>query len=99
MPDVGMLSSMKPLTKDHKVVIRYSVEVNGLPVYNESYDVDTLGKELKKNEEAVIKQWVHRIKCAVCCRRRGGFSACLTRCLIDGRCCDEGHRDCQNSGK
>lgn len=94
MPDVGLLSSMKPLSRDCKVVIRYTVEVNGLPVYNESYDVDTVSKELRKDEKGVLKQWVQRLKCAVCCRRRGGFSACLTRCLIDGKCCDEGHAEC-----
>jgi hypothetical protein len=95
MPDVGLLSSMKPLSRDCKVVIRYSIEVNGLAVYNESYDLGTLARELMKNEEAVVRQWVRRLKCPVGCRRRCGFSACLTRCLIDGECCDEGHRPCR----
>lgn len=76
------------------MVIRYSVEVNGLQVYNESYDVDTVAAELRKNEADVVRQWVRRLKCAAGCRRRGGFSAWLTRCLIDGECCKEGHRKC-----
>lgn len=97
MPDVGLLSSMKPLSRECKVVIRYTVEVNGLPVYNESYDVDTVRKELRKNEGKVIQQWIHRLKCVVACRTRGGFSACLTRCLIDGQCCQEGHQDCEEA--
>jgi hypothetical protein len=95
MPDVGLFSSMKPLSRDCKVVVRYSVEVNGLSVYNESYDVAALEKELEKDEAGAVRQWVRRLTCVVGCRRRGGFSACLTRCLIDGASCEEGHRNCR----
>jgi hypothetical protein len=95
MPDVGLLSSSEPLQPEHKVVIRYSVEVNGLPVYNESYDVDQLERDLQKDEATTVRQWVRRLKCAICARKRPGFSASLTRCLLDGRCCDKGHENCR----
>jgi hypothetical protein len=95
MPDVGLLSSSEPLSKDFKVIIRYSVEVNGLPVYNESYDVTKLEKDLKKDEEQTIRQWVRRLKCVIAARKRPGFSASLTRCLLDGKCCDRGHENCE----
>jgi hypothetical protein len=96
MPDVGLLSSTEPLSNDMRVVIKYSVEVNGLPVYQESYDVDTVAKELKKDEPTVVGNWIRRIKCVVGCRSRHGFSACVTRCLTDGKCCRMGHEDCQD---
>jgi len=35
MPDVGLFTATDPLPKDYKVVIKYSVEVEGLPVYRE----------------------------------------------------------------
>ena len=35
MPDVGLFMATDPLPKDYKVVIKYSVEVEGLPVYRE----------------------------------------------------------------
>lgn len=96
MPDVGLTTNTEPLSDEMRVVIKYSVEVNGLPVYNESYDVDQLREELEADEEKVAQLWLRRIKCAVGCRPRHGFSACLTRCLTDGNCCAEGHRDCKS---
>jgi len=96
MPDVGLLSSSEPLGKDYKVVVRYSVEVNGLPVYNETYDVTKLENDLQRDEATTIRQWVRRLKCVICARKRAGFSASLTRCLLDGKCCDKGHEDCQD---
>ncbi len=94
MPDVGLLTFTEPLPKGAKVIIKYSVEVNGLPVYTETYDVKTIEAELKKNPEQVKENWIRRILCAVGCRKRHGFSACLTRCLADGQCCDKGHEEC-----
>jgi hypothetical protein len=82
--------------KKTKVIIRYSVEVGGLPVYNESYDVDTLAAELEKDEAKVIDLWARRLKCAVAARPKPGFSACLTRCLTDGQSCDYGHDKCES---
>jgi hypothetical protein len=94
MPDVGLLSFLEPLPDEARVVIKYSVEVNGLPVYTETYDVKKIESELKQSESAVITNWVRRIKCVVRCRKRHGFSACLTRCLADGNCCEKGHEHC-----
>ena len=95
MPDVGLLTATEPLSKDMKVVIKYSVEVNGLPVYSETYDAATIAKELKKDEAKTVEIWARRIKCVIACRNRSGFSSCLTRCLADGNACECGHRDCE----
>ena len=95
MPDVGLFTATEPLSKNLKVVIKYSVEVEGLPVYSESYDVDALADELKKDEAKAAEIWLRRIKCVVACRRRRGFSACVTRCLTDGQACDCGHENCE----
>ena len=98
MPDVGLLTFTEPLPADAKAIIKYSVEVNGLPVYNETYDVKTIEGELKKDPEQVRENWMRRILCAVCCRKRRGFSACLTRCLADGQCCEKGNEKCREAG-
>lgn len=95
MPDVGLLDSTEPVPPDTPVIIRFSVEVGGLQVYNESYDVDKLRQELARDEPTTVRNWIRRLKCVVGCRDRHGFSACVTRCLTDGRCCAEGHRDCR----
>jgi hypothetical protein len=95
MPDVGLLSFTEPLPQDARLVIKYSVEVNGLPVYTETYDAKEIERELGKDEKAVTENWIRRIKCVVCCRKRHGFSACVTRCLADGHCCAKGHEDCE----
>jgi hypothetical protein len=91
MPDVGLFTASEPLSSSMKVVIKYSVEVEGLPVYNESYDVDTLAKELREDKEQVAACWLRRIECVVNCRKKKGFSACVTRCLTDGHACGCGH--------
>jgi hypothetical protein len=97
MPDVGLFTATEPLSKDMKVVIKYVVEVEGLPVYSETYDVDTLSSEIKKDEAKAMEIWSRRIKCVVACRRRPGFSSCLTRCLTDGKACDCGHAECEST--
>ncbi|HEY1052150.1 MAG TPA: hypothetical protein VGE39_20405 [Prosthecobacter sp.] len=94
MPDVGLLTATAPVPKSTPVIIRYSVEVGGLPVYNESYDVDTLAKELKKDPGRVHAFWLRRLDCAIHARPKPGFSAALTRCIADGQCCDYGTADC-----
>jgi hypothetical protein len=96
MPDVGLFSGAKPLSADYKVVIKYSVEVNGLTVYQESYDADKIDEELREDEAGAVRNWARRIKCLVCCRKRSGFSGCLTRCLTDGKCADCGHKEEQD---
>jgi hypothetical protein len=95
MPDVGLFTATDPLSKDMKVIIKYSVEVNGLPVYSETYDAETLAKELEEDEAKALEIWSRRIKCAVAARKRAGFSSSLTRCLSDGRICDCGHMNCE----
>ena len=93
MPDVGLFTATEPLSKEMKVVIKYSVEVNGLPIYQESYSVEKLAKELEEDEERAVRIWARRIKCVVACRERSGFSGCVTRCLEDGQCADCGHEN------
>jgi hypothetical protein len=93
MPDVGLFTAAKPLDSDYRVVIKFGVEVEGLPVYQETYDVETLERELKKDPTRLASIWLRRIKCTVHCRKRSGFSACLTRCLMDGQCGDQGHKN------
>ena len=93
MPDVGLFTAAKPLDSNYKVIIKFGVEVEGLPVYQETYDVETLERELKKDAARFASIWLRRIKCTVHCRKRPGFSACLTRCLMDGKCADLGHEN------
>ena len=95
MPDVGLFTATEPLSKDMKVVIKYSVEVNGLAVYSESYDAEKLANELEEDEAKAVEIWSRRIKCVVACRKRPGFSSCVTRCLSDGQACECGHQDCE----
>jgi hypothetical protein len=95
MPDVGLFTATEPLSKDLKVVIKYIVEVEGLPVYSETYDVAKLAEELKQDETKAVEIWARRIKCVVACRHRPGFSSCVTRCLADGHACDCGKEPCE----
>jgi hypothetical protein len=89
MPDVGLTTASEPLPPDAKVVIKYSVEVEGLPVYQESYDVEKLAAELREDRESVKELWFRRIECAVACRHRSEFSASLTSCVARGMRADE----------
>jgi hypothetical protein len=95
MPDVGLFSATEPLPKDARVVIKFSVEVEGLPVYNETYDVAKLAAELASDPVRAVELWAWRIQCPVACRDKPGFSACLTRCLADGNACELGHHGCE----
>jgi hypothetical protein len=94
MPDVGLFTATEPLPEKARVVIKYSVEVEGLPVYSETYDAEKIADELAQDEKRVIEIWTRRIRCVVACRRLRGFSACLTRCLSDGKSCECGHGNC-----
>jgi hypothetical protein len=94
MPDVGLFSATEPLPKNAKVVIKYCVEVEGLPVYTETYDLEKIARELAKDADRAMELWARRIRCLVGCRHKPGFSACLTRCLADGECCELGHQSC-----
>lgn len=81
MPDVGLTTAAEPLPRKAKVIIKYSVEVEGLPVYQESYDVDKLAKELEDDREGFKELWLRRVECVVKCRHTDAFSASLTGCL------------------
>jgi len=84
MPDVGLTTATEPLPKKAKVVIKYSVEVEGLSVYQESYDVATLADEIEKDRDLAKDLWFRRVECVVKCRHVGAFSASLTGCLAKG---------------
>ena len=66
------------------MIIKYSVEVEGLPVYQETYDVDKLAAELKGDRSEFKELWLRRVECVVNCRDKHAFSASLTECLADG---------------
>jgi hypothetical protein len=80
MPDVGLTSATEPLPQDAKVVIKYSVQVEGWPVYQETYDVDKLAAELKADRSKFKELCV---ECVVEARDQDAFSASLTGCLAD----------------
>jgi hypothetical protein len=86
MPDVGLTTASEPLDPDYRVVIKYSVEVEGLPVYTETYDASKIADELEANEAEVAALWLRRLKCVVGARNARAFSATLTRCLVEGSC-------------
>jgi hypothetical protein len=83
MPDVGLTSATQPLPQDAKVVIKYSVQVEGLPVYQETYDVDKLAAELKADRSKFKELWLKRVERVVEARDQDAFSASLTGCLAD----------------
>lgn len=70
MPDVGLFTATQPLDKNLKVVIKYVVEVEGLPVYSETYDVDTLAEEMEKDRAKALEIWSRRVECVIACRHR-----------------------------
>jgi hypothetical protein len=94
MPDVSLFTATEPVSEDTPIVIRYSIEVGGLQVYNESYDVDKLAHDVKQDQAKAVELWARRLLCVIHARRRPGFSAAVTRCLGDGRCCDHGTEAC-----
>jgi hypothetical protein len=80
MPDVALTTAQEPLPADAKVIIKYSVEVEGLPVYQETHDVDKLAADRSQFKEL----WLRRVECVVNCRQKEAFSASLTGCLAEG---------------
>lgn len=86
MPDVGLFSATDPLPPNAKVIIKYSVEVEGLPVYNETYDAAKIAEDLSKDQARAEAIWCRRLHAVVCCRDRPKFSSCLTTYLADGSC-------------
>jgi hypothetical protein len=73
MPDVGLTSATQPLPKDAKVIIKYSLEVEGLPVYQETYDVDKLAAELRADRSNFKEPWLRQVECVVNCRDQHAF--------------------------
>jgi len=66
MPDVGLTSAAEPLDPKYKVVIKYTIEVEGLAIYSESYDVAKLRKEIKEDEQKRVKIGSpHKMCCGV----------------------------------
>jgi hypothetical protein len=84
MPDVGLTTATEPLDPSYRVVIKYSIEVEGLPVYNETYDVKTLAGELETDSKLTEKLWLRRLHAAVEARKEPAFSATLTTKLATG---------------
>ena len=60
MPDVGLTTAQEPLPGDAKIIIKYSVVVEGLPVYPETYDVDKLAAELATDRSKFKELWLRR---------------------------------------
>lgn len=42
MRDVGLTSGSEPLSGEYRLFIKYTVEVDGLPAYIETYDVENV---------------------------------------------------------
>ena len=84
MPDVGLTTATEPVNPDYPVIIKYSVEVDGLPVYTETYDVEKLADEWKQDATKVAHLWLRRLQCVLAARHRPAFSATLTKCLAEG---------------
>jgi len=78
MPNVGLKDSVQPVPEDTQVSIRYVVEVGGLPVYSELYDVDKLAKELEEEPEGTTQAWVRRLTVPVESRHKPRFSVEVT---------------------
>lgn len=84
MPEVGLFTAAEPLKRKYRVSIHYSVHVEDLAVYNESYDVDTLREELASNPEAAATLWLRRLEAPCIARELPEFSASLTHYLAEG---------------
>ena len=66
------------------MIFKYSIEVEGLPVHQETSDVDKLAAELRADRSRFKKRWLRRVECVVDCRGRHAFSALLTGYLAHG---------------
>lgn len=84
MPNVGLTTASEPLPTNAKIIIRYSVEIEGLPVYQETYDADKLVSELKKDRESFKELWLRRVEGVAKARHSPEFSATLTRHIARG---------------
>jgi hypothetical protein len=84
MPDVGLTTASNPLPPDAKVIIKYSVEVEGLPVYQESYDARKLASELADDRENFKELWLRRAEGVIKSLDKPGFSAAVTAYIARG---------------
>ena len=78
MPNVGLFSASEPVSPDTTISIRYSVEVGGLPVYTELYDVRRLTRELSEDREKALAAWERRLTVPVDAQDEPRFSSQLT---------------------
>jgi hypothetical protein len=81
MPGVGLTTTTESLDPSYRVVIKYSVEFEGLPVYNERYDLAKITGKMKRDADAVLRLWFRPLQCVVEARHQPAFSAHLTCCL------------------
>ena len=84
MPDVGLTTATEPVPPDEKVTMKYTVEVDPLPVYSETYDVATIAAEIASDREQVKELWMRRLEAVVHSRDKPGFSASVTAYLAEG---------------
>ncbi|MDB6120675.1 MAG: hypothetical protein JWO08_4456 [Verrucomicrobiaceae bacterium] len=84
MPDVGLFTATQPIDPETKVVVKYSVEVGGLPVYQESYNVDTLASEWEEDGARAEVLWLRRLHGPIKARKMPKFSTNLTQWLAEG---------------
>lgn len=84
MPDVGLTTATEPLSPNCCVIIKYTVEVEGLPVYTETYDVAKLAEEVTRHKALAERLWLRRLWAAVEARNAPAFSATLTHKLAHG---------------
>lgn len=78
MPNVGLFSASEPVSPDTPISIRYSVEVGGLPVYTELYDVRRLRRELEEDREKALAAWERRLVIPVEVQDEPRFSVGVT---------------------
>jgi hypothetical protein len=78
MPNVGLLTASEPVPPDTGISIRYTVEVGGLPVYTELYDVRKLKREWEENPQRVQREWARRLEAPVRAEDQPRFSCHLT---------------------
>ena len=81
MPNVGLFTADEPVSPDTPISIRYSVEVGGLPVYTELYDVRRLRRELDEDRNKALAAWECRLVVPVEGQDKPRFSCVLTNGL------------------
>jgi hypothetical protein len=78
MPNVGLHTAGDPLPPDATISIRYTVEVEGLPVYTELYDVRKMAAELEREPEGTLELWRRRLEGPIFARNEPHFSVKVT---------------------